>query len=179
MSEYSHNIDLSAADQLGLGLLADGGDLFDLSHLSDAENDHNTAGSAITTSAMADVSGEISPRGDILTDLLALDAAPAAGHVAAGHVPYVQLAGLEASGLVFPAPENVAPAPETAAAGQSAGHGPALSLDDVLAVAADDIASFQTAAGGHHTPFGSGFFTPFNPPQGLPGLTESHVIGPA
>lgn len=178
MTEYAPTIDLFAADQLGLGLLADGGDLFDLSALSSAEGEQNAVP---RLAALEQISGP----GDSLAGLFALSSETAAEH---GHSPYLQLAGLDTSALALPAehhaaePAVIAAMPETAS-GTAAlgGHGPVLSLDDLLAAAADDLATFHTAAGAapHHGPLGSGFFTPFNPAEVLPGLTEMHVLSQA
>jgi len=178
MTEYASNVDFLTADQLGLGLLADGGDLFDLGKISVAEDEHNAAP---RLAALDQVPGP----GDFLADLFAPSTETAAEH---GHSPYLQLAGLDTSALTMPAehpaaaPIVVAAVPETAMADPALGsHGPALSLDDLLAAAADDLAAFRTAAGvvPHHGPLGSGFFTPFNPAEALPGLTEMHVLSQA
>jgi hypothetical protein len=180
MSEHGFHTDLAAADQLGLALLADGGDLFDLSHAAAPEEGHFSANGALLTSF------PVASRADHdLTDLLALDSG-AADTAPAGHGHYLQLAGLDTSALIFPVPPQAAdPAsasgPDAGHAPQAdSGHAPALSLDDILAAAADDLANFHTAAGGpfaaNHGAVGSGFFTPFSPVEALPGLTEMHVI---
>jgi hypothetical protein len=180
MSEHAIHLDLAAADQLGFALLADGGDLFDLSHVGVAEGDRVSANDPLLAGF-----GEISGAGRDLTDLLAGETGTA-DHSAAGHGHYLQLAGLDTSALVFPAAHpTVDPMPDAghapqAANGADTGHAPVLSLDDILAAAADDLANFHTAAGGsfagNHGPVGSGFFTPFTPAEALPGLTEMHTI---
>jgi hypothetical protein len=182
MTEHGIHIDLAAADQLGFALLADGGDLFDLSHVGGAAGSHLSANDPLLAS-LSEASGAD------LTDLLALEHGAAehgmADQASAGHGHYLQLAGLDTSALIFPAPhQTVDPAPDAGhapQAGTDAGHAPALSLDDILAAAADDLANFHTAAGGpfaaNHGAVGSGFFTPFSPIEALPGLTEMHVIG--
>ena len=178
MTEHGIHIDLAAADQLGFALLADSGDLFDLSHVGGAEGNHLSANDPLLASF-----SEASEAGRDLTDLLAGEQGMA-NQATAGHGHYLQLAGLDTSALIFPAPhQTVDPAPDAGhapQAGTDAGHAPALSLDDILAAAADDLANFHTAAGGpfaaNHGAVGSGFFTPFSPIEALPGLTEMHVI---
>jgi|GEM_PF-6578970 len=183
MTEHGIHIDLATADQLGFSLLADGGDLFDLSHVGGTEANRLSANDPQLASF-----SEASEAGRDLTDLLALEHGTAeqgmANQATAGHGHYLQLAGLDTSALIFPAPhQTVDPAPDAGhapQAGTDAGHTPALSLDDILAAAADDLANFHTAAGGpfaaNHGAVGSGFFTPFSPIEALPGLTEMHVI---
>lgn len=171
MSEHGIHIDLAAADQLGFALLADGGDLFDLSHVAAMDRGHFPAASAADHG---------------LTDLIGLETGETGRMAVAGQGHYLQLAGLDTAALIFPAPhQTVDPTPDAGhapqlAAGTEPGHAPVLGLDDILAAAADDLANFHTAAGGpftaNHGAVGSGFFTPFSPIEALPGLTEMHVI---
>jgi hypothetical protein len=176
MSDNGHNVDISAADQLGLGFIADGNDLFDLGHMPVAES--------TPVWAMApDLSGHDS----LASDLIAFDAGDHGQHPS-----YLQVAGLDQAAISFPAPHAVSETPVQASpdvhpasvdqpghvAVDSGGatHTPTLSLADILADAADDLANFHTAAGGGHVPMGSGFFTPFHPIEPLAGFTELQVI---
>jgi len=176
MSDNGHNVDVSAADQFGLGLVADGNDLFDLGHMPAAE----------TVAAWA-TAPDLHGHDSLASDLFAFDSGDHGQHPS-----YLQVAGLDQSAITFPAPHAVSETPvETTpdahpasidqqghAAVDSGGpaHAPALSLTDILADAADDLANFHTAAGGGHVPMGSGFFTPFHPIEPLAGFTELHVI---
>jgi hypothetical protein len=170
MSDNGHSLDISSADQLGFGLLADGNDLFDLSHVAMAET---VPAGAMTTGA---------PTASALaSDLIALETD---GH--SGHEAYLQVAGLEATQLVYPPLHAVvdSPAHEQVPVSQldhlTVDHAPALSPADILSDAADGLADFHTAAGGSagggHVPMGSGLFTPFHPVGALGGFTELTVI---
>jgi hypothetical protein len=171
MSGFDQHGDLLASDQLGFGLLASGDDLFDLSHLPDT--DHIVAPAAL----MAGTADHA-----LAGDLVALDVTADLSAQGAG---IVQLAGLDRLPLTLPAVQ--ASGSDQPAVPQAAGHffepggsGHVLALDDILAQAADDLASFHTAAGGpaSHTPMGSGFFAPFAPTEALGGLGELHVLVP-
>jgi hypothetical protein len=151
--------------------LASGDDLFDLSHLPDA--DHIVAPAAL----MAETADHA-----LASDLVALDVT---GDLPAQGAGTVQLAGAEQIPPVLPAAQaSGSDQPATpqaeAHAPDSAGQGHVLTLDDILAQAADDLASFHTAAGGpaSHAPMGSGFFAPFAPTEALGGLSELHVLAP-
>lgn len=176
MSDNGHNLDVSAADQFGLGLVADGNDLFDLGHMPAAET-------VAAWPAAADLPGHDS----LASDLIAFDSGDHGQHPS-----YLQVAGLDQAAITFPAPHVVSEAPIQAspndhpvavnqpdhidAGSGGATHTPTLSLADILADAADDLANFHTAAGGGHVPMGSGFFTPFHPIEPLAGFSELHVI---
>lgn len=189
MSDHGESTDIFAADQVGFGLVADGTDLFDLGHLPAPE--------ATPVWAMEpDLLGHAS----LASDLIALESG-AHGQ----HPTYLQLAGLDQAPLIFPLqhPTDASPNGETPhdqlPVGQAdhpaadhlaadhllsghlaTDHGQPLSLADILADAADDLATFHTAAGGtaggSHAPMGSGFFTPFHPVEALGGFTELAVI---
>jgi hypothetical protein len=183
MSDAGYHVDTSAADQVGLGLLAEGDDLFDLGHLP----------AAVTAPAWA-MEPNAGHHTGLDADLVAMDLLDQSepsyigdGHIGAGHASYLQLAGLDQAPLIFPLPQ-----PTTAdQAGQDqTGHGPAvsgavdhapaLSLHDILADAANDLASFQTAAGGTgggHAPMGSGLlFEQLHSAPSLGGFSEMHAI---
>jgi hypothetical protein len=170
MSDNGQSFDISGADQLGFGLLADGDDLFDLSHMAVAETAPTgamTAGATMT--------------GALASDLVALETD---GH--GGHETYLQVAGLDEAQLVYPPLHSVvdSPAHDQLPVSQldhvTADHASALALADILSDAADGLASFHTAAGGSagggHVPMGSGLFTPFHPIEPLGGINELQVI---
>jgi len=159
MSDNGQNLDVSAADQAGLTMLADGGDLFDLSHVTPASE-------AAPVSQMA-----------LSSDLLHL-------HDPEAQPPEIRQLAAASEPVAPSAPDTIshsAEAETTAApAKTSDGHAPALSMADVMADAAQDLASFHTASGpaAHAVTLGSTFFTPFTPAPQLGGFTELHVIHP-
>ena len=194
MSDNGHSVDISAADQFGLGLVADGSDLFDLGHLPGAD-----VSDAKPAWAMEP---DLPGHAGLASDPIALEFGSHDGQPAGAHPAYLQVAGLDQAPLIFPlqhadatAPAGQMPhdhvpagqnhiavnhAPDHATADHAVVHGPSLSLADILADAADDLASFHTAAGGTagggHAPMGSGLFTPFHPVEALGGFTELNVI---
>jgi len=159
MSDNGQNLDISAADQAGLTMLADGGDLFDLSHVTPAAE-------AAPVSQMA-----------LSSDLLHL------------HDPEVQPPEIRqlaaASEPVAPSAPDTSSHPieaETTSAPAKApdGHVPALSMADVMADAAQDLASFHTASApaAHGVTLVCTFFSLFTPAPQLCGFSALHVSHP-
>jgi hypothetical protein len=177
MSGFAQQTDLLASDQMGLGFLASGDDLFDLSHIPVTDQ-------AVGAFGLAPEAWHHT----LASDLVALDIT---GDTPSHQAGFLQLAGLDQATPMFPAAAATPPALPDNQVPDPSGHihagldhgGHALTLDDILAQAADDLAGFHTASGGpaaaSHGAMGSGLFTPFAPAEALGGLTELHVLNAA